>query len=47
MIEERSYVDVNRLIDPTRAIWPARGSHRGEHLDELETAVRASGAERR
>jgi uncharacterized damage-inducible protein DinB len=30
-------------IDPDSPIWPARGDHRGEHLDELEAAVRARG----
>jgi hypothetical protein len=28
-------------VDPDSPIWPARGDHRGEHLDELEAAVRA------
>jgi DinB superfamily len=27
-------------LDPESPIWPARGDHRGEHLDELERAVR-------
>jgi uncharacterized damage-inducible protein DinB len=30
-------------LDPDSPIWPARGDHRGEHLDELEAAVRARG----
>ena len=30
-------------LDPESPIWPARGDHRGEHLDELERAVRDRG----
>jgi DinB family protein len=30
-------------LDPESPIWPARGDHRGEHLDELERAVRDGG----
>ena len=29
--------------DPTSPISPARGEHRGEHLDEIEAALRARG----
>jgi uncharacterized damage-inducible protein DinB len=29
-------------LDPDSPIWPARGDHRGEHLNELEAAVRAA-----
>jgi hypothetical protein len=34
---------LNRMapLDPDSPIWPARGDHRGEHLDELEAAVEA------
>jgi hypothetical protein len=28
-------------LDPDSPIWPARGDHRGEHLDELEAALRS------
>ena len=36
---------LNRMapLDPDSPIWPARGDHRGEHLDELEAAIRARG----
>jgi hypothetical protein len=30
-------------LDPDSPIWPVRGEHRGEHLDELEAALRARG----
>ena len=30
-------------LDPESPIWPARGEHRGEHLDELERALRDRG----
>ena len=30
-------------LDPDSPIWPARGDHRREHLDELEASVRAQG----
>ena len=30
-------------LDAESPIWPARGDHRGEHLDELERAVRDRG----
>jgi Mycothiol maleylpyruvate isomerase N-terminal domain len=30
-------------IDPDSPIYPARGEHRGEHLDELERALRDRG----
>jgi hypothetical protein len=29
--------------DPTSPLYPARASHRGEHLDEIEAALRARG----
>ena len=29
--------------DPTSPIWPGRSDHRGEHLDEIEAALRARG----
>ena len=30
-------------VDPDSPIYPARGEHRGEHLDELEQALRDRG----
>jgi hypothetical protein len=30
-------------LDPESPIYPARGEHRGEHLDELERALRGRG----
>src|SRR5262245_2495188 len=30
-------------LDPESPIYPVRGDHRGEHLDELEAALRARG----
>jgi len=30
-------------LDPDSPIYPVRGEHRGEHLDELERALRARG----
>jgi hypothetical protein len=30
-------------LDPESPIWPAHGEHRGEHLDELERALRDRG----
>ena len=30
-------------LDAESPIWPARGDHRGEHLDELESALQARG----
>ena len=30
-------------LDPQSPIYPVRGDHRGEHLDELEAALRARG----
>jgi uncharacterized damage-inducible protein DinB len=30
-------------LDPDSPIWPARGDHRGEHLDELEAALPTRG----
>jgi hypothetical protein len=29
--------------DPDSPIWPGRSDHRGEHLDEIEAALRATG----
>ncbi|MEX0625541.1 MAG: DinB family protein [Chloroflexota bacterium] len=29
--------------DPDSPIWPGRSDHRGEHLDEIEAALRARG----
>ncbi len=31
--------------DPDSPIYPARGEHRGEHLDEIEAALRARGGQ--
>ena len=33
---------LNRMapLDPESPIYPVRGDHRGEHLDELERALR-------
>jgi hypothetical protein len=30
-------------LDPDSPIYPVRGEHRGEHLDEIEAALRAHG----
>jgi hypothetical protein len=30
-------------VDPESPIYPVRGDHRGEHLDELEAALRSRG----
>jgi hypothetical protein len=41
----RSRAAPNRMapLDPDSPIYPVRGDHRGEHLDELERAVRDRG----